>query len=123
MSYIQTFAYLTTNAHRGPSRVREFRFTSIDRLPSAIPGPPKQCEPAPAYYTDCRTFSWNIDASGNPSSAFDSVRQFDSIAADCLPKDTLEADQAEMAKRGIALTPVEILDYAGSFTGKPRPIK
>jgi hypothetical protein len=87
------------------------------------PGPPKECGPAPADYTDCRTFSWDIDASGNPSSAFGSVQRFDRIQADCLLKSTAEADQAKMAKRGIALVLVEILDYAGSYTGKPRPIK
>jgi hypothetical protein len=87
------------------------------------PGPPKQCRPAPDYYTDCRTFSWDVDASGNPSSEFGNVRRFDRIMADCLPKNTMEADRAEMAKRGIALEREEILDYPGFYTGKPRPMK
>jgi hypothetical protein len=34
----------------------------------------------------------------------------------------LESDRAEMARRGITVAPEEILDYAGVYTGKPRPI-
>ncbi|MHB8269675.1 hypothetical protein [Bradyrhizobium sp.] len=86
------------------------------------PGPPKQCGLAPANYTFCRSFYWDVDASGNPSGSFGN-RQFDSIEADCMPKGTLNSDRAEMAIRGIALVPEEILDYAGRYTGKPRPIK
>ena len=43
--------------------------------------------------------------------------------ADCMPKSTLASDRTDMANGGIAPVPVEILDYWGTYTGKPRPTK
>ncbi len=88
------------------------------------PGPPKACGPAPSTYTDCRSFFWSVGASGEPEDLFgDRHHPFNSIQGDCLPKGTLASDRAEMNRRGIALLPEEILDYAGTYTGKPRPTK
>jgi hypothetical protein len=88
------------------------------------PGPPKACGPMPSTYTDCRSFSWSVDASGEPEDLFgDRHHPFSSIQDDCRPKGTLASDRTEMNRRGIALLPEEILDYAGQYTGKPRPLK
>jgi len=86
------------------------------------PGPPKRCGPPPATYTDCRTFYWNVDGRGNPTGWFGGHR-FESIAADCTPKGTLASDRAYMTNNGITPVPEEILDYWGTYTGKPRPAK
>ncbi|AWO88243.1 MULTISPECIES: hypothetical protein [Bradyrhizobium] len=86
------------------------------------PGPPKQCGPPPSTYTDCRSFYWDIDERGNPTGWFGGHR-FESVAADCMPKGTMTSDRADMARVGIAPVPEEILDYWGTYTGKPRLMK
>jgi hypothetical protein len=86
------------------------------------PGPPKQCGPPPATYTDCQSFYWDVDGRGNPTGWFGGHR-FESVVADCMPKGTLASDRADMANGGIAPVPVEMLDYWGTYTGKPRPTK
>jgi hypothetical protein len=87
------------------------------------PGPPKSCGPVPTDYKNCRSFYWDIDLDGKPSNPIGDRGRYASIEEDCRPKGTLASDRAEMAKRGIAPNPENILDYAGFYTGKPRAIQ
>ena len=58
----------------------------------------------------------------NPTGWFGGHR-FEFVVTDCMPKSTLASDRTDMANGGIAPVPVEILDYWGTYTGKPRPTK
>jgi hypothetical protein len=86
------------------------------------PGPPKICGTAPSSYEDCVSFYWDVDLDGNPSDPIGIRRKYESIGSECRLKGTIASDRMEMAHRGILPIPVEILDYAGFLTGKPRPI-
>ena len=86
------------------------------------PGPPEACGPATSTYTDCRSFFWSVDESGEPEDLFgDRKHPYNSLQGDCRLRGTLESDRAEMDKRGFALVPVKIYDFAGAYTTKPRP--
>ena len=88
------------------------------------PGPPEACGPAPSTYSDCRTISWYVAASGEPEDLFGGHNPpYSSIEDDCLPKGTLAPDRAEMNRRGMALPPVKIFDFSGHYTGKPKSTK
>lgn len=100
------------------------RRTSIGRSPFAIRALPRRADRVHPRTPTAGAFFWSVDASGEPEDLFgDRHHPFNSIQDDCPPKGTLAADRAEMDKRGIAVLPEEILDYAGTYTGKPRPIK
>jgi hypothetical protein len=86
------------------------------------PGPPKTCGPVPSDYEDCRSFYWDIDLDGKPSDPIGDRQHYASMADRCRLKGTLTSDREEMAKRGFTPERVEILDYAGRYTGRPRPI-
>jgi hypothetical protein len=85
------------------------------------PGPPKTCGAMPSDYVDCRTYFWDIDLNGKPSDPIGQRRGlYGSMWDDCKPRGTLASDREEMARRGMALNHVEMLDLAGAYTGKPR---
>jgi hypothetical protein len=86
------------------------------------PGPPKICGADPSSYTNCRSFYWDIDLDRKPSSPTGNGRKYASVVSDCMPKGMLASEQIEMTHRGLRPIPVEILDYAGWYTGKPRTI-
>jgi hypothetical protein len=89
------------------------------------PGPPEApetCGPAQSTYTFCESFFWAVDESGEPEDLFgDRKHPYNSLMDDCRLRGTLESDKAEMDKRGIALVPVKIYDFAGAYITKPRP--
>jgi hypothetical protein len=86
------------------------------------PDPPDTCAPATSTYTDCRSFFWFVDESGEPEDLFGNRKHpYNSLEGDCRLKGTLESDRAEMDKHGFALVPVKIYDFAGRYTPKPRP--
>lgn len=84
------------------------------------PGPPKSCGAVPADYKNCRSYYWDIDLDGKPSNPIGDRGRYASIEETCRPKGAIASEREEMARRGIAPNPVEILDYAGWYTGKPR---
>jgi hypothetical protein len=86
------------------------------------PGPPRTCGVVPSEYKNCRTFFWDIDLDGRPSNPIGDRGRYASVEESCNPKGTLVSDREEMARRGITPNRVEILDYAGSYTGSPRAI-
>jgi hypothetical protein len=85
------------------------------------PGPPQVCRAAPASYENCRTFYWNVSLLGNTSDPLGLKSKYGSLSEGCSPKASIESDRTEMARRGIAPVPVQILDYAGTHSGRPRP--
>ena len=88
------------------------------------PGPPKTCGAMPPDYTYCRTFFWEIDLDGMPSDQIGlGSRRYASLEENCKARGTFASDREEMARRGITPERVEMLDYAGRYTGKPRPIR
>ena len=87
------------------------------------PGPTRTCGAVPSDYKNCRTFFWDIDLDGRPSNPIGDRGRHASVEEDCNPKGTLVSDRQEMARRGIKSNSVEILDYEGSYTGKPRAIR
>jgi hypothetical protein len=86
------------------------------------PGPPKTCGAAPASYENCRSFYWDVDLDGNTSDPLGVTHKYGSISEGCRPKSSIASERLEMARRGIAPIPVQILDYAGFYTGRPRPL-
>ena len=88
------------------------------------PGPPKTCGAMPPHYTNCRTYFWQIDLAGMPSDPIGlGSRRYASLEEKCKAKGTFSSDREEMARRGITPERVEMLDYAGWYTGKTRPIR
>jgi hypothetical protein len=86
------------------------------------PGPPKICGMVPPSYEDCRSFYWDVDLDGNTVDPLGITKRYGSISEQCRPKATIASERMEMASRGIAPIPVQITDYAGTYTGHPRPL-
>lgn len=72
------------------------------------PGSPRTCSPAPSDNENCRSFYWEVDLDGRPSNPIGDRGRSASIMASCAPKGTQAADRAEMMKRGITPTRVEV---------------
>lgn len=89
------------------------------------PSPPVEaCGPATSTYIECRSFFWSVDKSGEPESLFgDRAHPYNSLGDDCRLRGTMASERAEMDRRGFAPVPVKIYDFAGAYTGKPKPIK
>jgi hypothetical protein len=68
----------------------------------------KVCAAAPSSYTNCRSYYWFIDLDGKPSAPIGKKKGYASIMSDCKPKDSFDSERAEMARRGIRPSPVEI---------------
>jgi hypothetical protein len=87
------------------------------------PGPPRQCGPMPASYEDCVTYEWLVDLKGNPTSPLQpGYRQSMSISDNCRARGNIVDERSRMREMGIAPVTETVDDYAGKYTGQPRPI-
>jgi len=81
---------------------------------------PETCGVAPTSYESCRTFYWNVDVFGNTSDPLGLKRNYGSISEGVLAQSSdIASERLEMARRGIVPIPVQIIDYAGTFTARP----
>lgn len=83
------------------------------------PAQPGHCEAAPAFWTDCVSFWWEIDMWGQPSDPNGITGKLASMGDHCLEKATLAEDRAQMNQRGLLLTKTRVIDYTGRWAPNP----